>query len=273
MVKAILTFIKDSLLFLAIVALMIGGVFGVRLPYRPLFTDTGAYQLEVFETGLSFYHFGRGVTPFYDLSPLNDYYVSQGVRSALLAKEAYDAKDFTAIFNREKPDALIDSVKAFTGRLKPWYHLETGGLTAQYTTQKTGNQITIYRTLNMDQTLPITEQGITVWYDPNDVVFDLKSYEVYTAADEILVNQINRYYGFNLAPKLEEEFSTIQTSGAVGIINPTRPGWLKVTASPNQRLVLNRRYWLIEVIESVTRPTDTLTTSISLTGYQTGEKP
>jgi hypothetical protein len=269
--KAFLHFIKDITLFGVVLAILVGGVYGVRLPYRNTFTDSGPYQLEAFETGLAFFHYGRGETPFYNLSPLNDYLVINGSRMALLSKEAQEQKTYTVTLTDKKPGAIVDVVQAYWDRLLPWYELEVDGMRIVYITHKTDAGLMIERKIILPKAEMVEQQGMTVWYNTRDIVFEVRTGKVFTYATPSQTQAISQFYGISLEPTLVEEFSWVEASGDIGIINPSRPGWLEVKAGLNQQLLLNRESRLIEVVNPVNRQTSELTSSIMVLGHQAGE--
>ena len=66
--KLLMNLLRDALLLSVLVIGMLFAVSGVVLPYRNVFAQAGAYQLEAFETGLAFSHYGlNGEPAFYRL--------------------------------------------------------------------------------------------------------------------------------------------------------------------------------------------------------------
>src|SRR3989344_2468230 len=266
---------KDLILLVITLALVAVAVIGVRLPYRSVFTAVGPYQLEAFPTGLAFFHYGRGETPFYNISPLNDYLVdSDGNRLSPLSQEDYDSKNFTAKFQPEKPWGIVDTAKAFFGQLTPWFKVETDDLTVSYQTTRFGNEVIITKTINFKKPQVVsavestTASALTIWYNSGDIVFDSQTGQAFMPVSEELVNQINKTYGFTVIPASEIVSEPLTNSGSVTIINPKLPGFLTIQAGFNQEVLINQQYHLVEVITPVVGRLGRLTSTITITSNQ-----
>jgi hypothetical protein len=272
--KRLLYLFRDLVLLGVVVAIMAGGIWGVVLPYRNVFADAYPYQLEAFETGLAFYHFNQGETPFYNLSPLNDYLIaSESGRVAHVLKENYDAKNYSVRYTLEKPGAIRQTVEQYFDLVSPWYEMESGGLGVAYVSQNTERGWVITKTVSLPFPENIESAGMTVWFNGEDIVFDLVSGEAYTPVEASMSALIARVYGMEVLVNEEvNPWDTKETSGAVGIINPKRPGYLVIKGGLNQAVAVNRGYWLIEVTESVGRVTDVITQSVLIEGRRAGEK-
>ena len=225
--KLLMNLLRDALLLAVLVIVMFFAVSGVVLPYRSVFAQAGAYQLEAFETGLAFSHYGlNGEQAFYRLSSLDDF-----------DQESYAAKwQETA-----KPLAILETLKQFAGVATPWYEVESEEVKVRYTTRREGQDWLITKTVTFAVPTYVQKTGMSLTYFRNDLILDGATQE------EISSGTLN--------------------SRIVQIINPNKPGDLTIIASDKQRISLNRSYSLVEIVEPVGKVVNELTQIIRIRAH------
>jgi hypothetical protein len=235
MLKTALHLLRDLALLAVVAGVMGVGIWGVTLPYRPVFAQAGAYQLQAFDTGLAFFHYGSGEqTPYYNLSSLNDFVVTlDGTRSALLSAEEMANRTYKATLTHEKPQAIIEVMEQFWGKAKPWYTVEAKGVRVEYRTEQKGDEWLITKKIFWTEPQDVSEIGMTLWFNGEDLVED--------------------------------------RDGMVKITNPNRPGYLTVKAGLNQRIEINQEYRLVEVKEMVNREVTVLEQTMRIQGSNSEE--
>lgn len=235
MIKPVLTYLSDLGLVVVLLVVMVAGIFGARLPYRQPAINTGPYQLEAFPVGLSWYQYGR-VSPFYTLSPLNDYLVASGSgRLTLLSQATFDQKQFVSSLDQAKPYRLWETMKAYFGLTSPRYSVSTGEMSVSYVSSLShGEIVMITRSIQLAQPRWIESQTMTL---------------AYNVSDEVVVNE-----------------------GMVTISNPTVAGSLVLVSSLNQKIVVNKEAQLIEITSPVNQMTNALVFVLKGKGKAEGEQ-
>lgn len=268
--KLLMNLLRDALLLAVLTLAMFFAVSGVVLPYRHVFAQAGAYQLEAFKTGLAFYHYGlNGPQAFYRLSPLNDFVENeQASRSAHLNQTNFEDEAYIAKWKRERKSlANLEALKQFTGEATPWYEVESEGIGVRYETTRDGQDWLISKTVIFTAPTYVQKTGMSLNYFRNDLVFDGVTAEAYRPINQEQAEQVLFKYALQAKTQKEEIWSRVISSGIVHIINPDKPGYLTLIAGYNQQAWLNRSYSLIEIVEPVERVVTELTQTIRVRAY------
>jgi hypothetical protein len=225
--KLLMTLLRDALLFTVLVMVMIFAVSGVVLPYRSVFAQAGAYQLQAFETGLAFSHYGlNGEPSFYRLSSL----------------DGFEQKTYAVKWQETaKPLAILETLKQFARLVTPWYEVQSDGVKVRYETLLDGQDWLITKSVIFTTPTYVQKTGMSLTYFRNDLILD--------------------------GATKEEISSGTLNSGIVQIINSNKPGDLTIIASDKQRISLNRSYNLIEIVEPVERKVSELTQTIRVRAH------
>lgn len=245
--RRFLVLIKDLVLVLAVLLIMAGGLFGVGLPFRFPIAEVGEYQLAAFDSGLALYQFGRR-SPFYSMSPLNDFYVTEeGYRATHLSNEEFEAKEFETNLSRNKPLRIYEAVVAYFGKLDPKYVVTKEGVEVWYESEVSGNEAEITKTIKFDEPTVVNGQGVTFSYDPGDIVFDPVSLRIYSSATREEIRLIEELYGLKLVPSGNVFVSGKLSQKAVSLVNPSVPGVITVKAGLGQEMLLDNRFRFVEI--------------------------
>ncbi len=266
----LLKLLRDALLLAVLLTVMLFAVSRVVLPYRRVFAQAGAYQLEAFETGLAFYHYGlNGPQVFYRLSPLNDFVTTkQASRSAHLSQVNLEQENYTAKWQEAtKSLAILETLKQFTGQAMPWYEVDSEGVKVRYETLRDGQEWLLTKTVTFAKPTYVGQTSMTLNYFRNDLVFDGVTTEAYRPINEEQAKQILTWYGLSAETENQELWSSVASSGVVHVINPDKPGYLTVIAGDKQQVILNRSYSLLEVVEQVDREVTELTQTIRIRAH------
>ncbi len=159
--KLLMNLLRDVLLLAVLVIVMFFAVSGVVLPYRNVFVQAGAYQMEAFETGLAFSHYGlNGEQAFYRLSSFDDF-----------EQETYGVRFQEA----SKSLAILETLKQFAGLATPWYEVESEGVRVRYETSRVGQDWLISKTVIFAEPTYVQKTGMSLTYFRNDLTTMLDS--------------------------------------------------------------------------------------------------
>jgi hypothetical protein len=220
--------VKDLFLATVILAVMVGGWLGQRLPFRYPIMEVGDYRLASFNSGLALSQLNRE-TPFYRLSPLNDFVIdANGTRSAHMDAKDLGENKYEAYLPGNKIDQLWLAIKTYWGKAAPQYDFAKTNSRITYTTKNEGNQVLITKTLIFDSPVFIQTNGMTLSFN---------------YGDEVSVN-----------------------SDGVTLANPNVPGKLTVMAGDGQTMEINRGAQLIEVSQPVNEKVASLSMTMRLEG-------
>lgn len=136
------------------------GLWGVVLPYRHVFAQAGDYQLEAFESGLAFFHYGfSGQPQFYQLSPVNDFISgADGVRQAHLPAVTPQQESLSQV--------LLAMPSRFFATQMPNYEVKiSSGALVSYRSVRVGQEWVITKTITFAEPTFVAETGISLGYD------------------------------------------------------------------------------------------------------------
>lgn len=235
--------LQDALLLVIVILIMAIGVWGVVLPHRSVFVQAGAYQLEAFDSGLAFYHFGlNGQRPFYRISPLDDFIeVKQIGRLTHLSQENFEQKEYVSKWQEDKPSSLIENVEQFFGKATPWYELENEDSIIYYEAIQDGDDWLISKTITFDQPTYVVSNGITLNFFRDSLIVDGNNDQIYQSVEK------------------DQNEDRLLSSGVIHIMNSDNPGYLTVIALSDQQIYINRTFGLVEVVEPVNQVVRELT--------------
>lgn len=154
--KLLINLLRDALLLAVLVIAMFFAVSGVVLPYRSVFAQAGVYQLEAFETGLAFFHYGlNGEPAFYRLSSLDDF--EQETEVVKWQETA-------------RPLAILETLKQFAGEATPWYEVESDSVKVRFETRRDGQDWLITKTVIFATPTYVQKTGMSLTYFRNDSI-------------------------------------------------------------------------------------------------------
>lgn len=224
--KFLLNIFKDVGLLVLLALLLVGGIYGSRMPYRNSFLGSGDYQFEVFETGVGIYQYDR-VSPFYTISPMNDYVINgDGVRSALIESGEGDKETLITSFDEPKYIQMRDRLLTFFGLSNPELSVNSRKYSLTYSMELLDDGwVRIERVLNMiDKTA--TESAITVKLNVSDKV-EIKDGNVIITNYTIPGSLVFRAGELGQQVKLNPEAQLVEFISPVGSMNETNVIYIK----------------------------------------------
>lgn len=220
--------------------------YGMRLPYQYPIVEVGDYTLAAFDSGLALYQHER-MGPFHRISPLNDFVVDEsGARRVHLEAEEFSGDEYESWIATSHLHKLIMTMQGYWGLAQPRYDLSMSDEKLRYTVSQDAGRVIIEKELRSESLSKIHQNGMTISFEPGDLVFDRDSHQILVGSvNSKLLSQVKQMYGLQLYTD-----GTLRTSWKrLGLISPSFPGGIVVEAQENQQMIVNQEGLLIEVVE------------------------
>ncbi|MBI2617229.1 hypothetical protein HYW55_03795 [Candidatus Gottesmanbacteria bacterium] len=236
-----------SILFFSLFTLLCAiSLYGVIVAPIEKSYPVGSLRLGAFENGLSLFRINDRY--FYTISPYNDYIINhQAVRSSIYTQEELKEKSIKTNLQKSHWENILGIIFQYFGLQYPSIAF-SGKVTVGYQSTISGNSVRITRTIIDPLPLNASSSAMTVAYFSGDYIFD--SYgNLYTYQTPEDLELFSKIYQVRLQPTINELRRPIDDS-IVYIVNPETSAFIKIAATANQKIWINRDANLLEVEEN-----------------------
>ncbi len=239
--------LHSLLFFILLLVILTISLFGVLLPQNTLVSPVGAMQIAPFDTGLSLFQNNKG--KFYTLSPFNDYFVENGVRTSLITINEIEAKNYRTNLEKNKFESIYETLKSYFRLDTPSIEFYTSK-NISYDTKIGGNKLFITKSVSNLGSNSKNVQGFSIPFNSNDFLFDDKL-NLYTYIPDRQLNLFELISHKKLNSQLEMLEITIPTK-TIYIFNTQMSGVIAIKATEGQTIKINRNTKFIEIEQEIT---------------------
>lgn len=258
-----------------LIGLLALSVLTFKLPERSADIAVGTYQLGAFPSGLALYA-GQGASYYYSISPLNDYFITtDGYRMTLISAEGYNSKSFKSSAQPGQLQKATTTITQYFGSALPKYEVYRDDQLRYSTKRIDADTIEVTRSLTLPTNKKVSVAAVTLSYDELTYVFSPASGSVFSDQSETEINWLEAQTGLDLTKSVVPAeytetrlFTWELESNTVVLFNPGQAGYLVIQTGVNQSLLVNPKDQLIEVIETVSPDTRTISSTIRISVQQ-----